>query len=282
MRSAATAAVLGMVLAAGCGPMRGPAAPPAAAPWGAMRLGPGQVMAEHNAWADSIQHIWARAAVMLNFPTGDPKDSRIKADLEGHLFLDRPDHLYVHGEVLGQEVFSMGMNEDRFWLWIRPRVNTVWTWSRGGPGERRFVVTPDDLLTALGLFRIDLDPAAQAVFVAQERHYVLSEERTFAGLRVPCRRVWFDRGTLRPVRVDLFDETGRRILLAELLRYDRVGAADVCTVYRVRFYGDDEVDLVLRLSAVSLDKRPNPKVFEYRVPPGAKEEDLDKAPHPEP
>jgi hypothetical protein len=75
--------------------------------------------------------------------------------------------------------------------------------------------------------------------------------------------------------VDLFDETGRRTLMAELLKYERVGDTEVCTVYRARFYGDEEVDLVLRLKDVRLDKKPNPRVFEYRLPTGAKERNLD-------
>jgi hypothetical protein len=73
----------------------------------------------------------------------------------------------------------------------------------------------------------------------------------------------------------LFDETGRRILMAELLKYERVGATEVCTIYRARFYGDEEVDLVLCLKDVSLEKQPNKRVFEYRPPTGAKEVDLD-------
>jgi len=48
--------------------------------------------------------------------------------------------------------------------------------------------------------------------------------------------------------------------------------------YRVRFYGSQEVDLMLRLSSASLLRPVNPKVFEYRLPPDAKEENLDATP----
>jgi outer membrane lipoprotein-sorting protein len=54
-----------------------------------------------------------------------------------------------------------------------------------------------------------------------------------------------------------------------------VGETDVCAAYRVRFYGGEEVDLVLVLSNVRLDKKIPDAVFEYKVPPGAKVEDLD-------
>jgi hypothetical protein len=210
---------------------------------------------------------------MLDFPVNEFK--RERHDVTGHLFLEKPSNLFVHGEVLGQDVFTLGASAERFWLWIKPNVNTVWTGQRGGPGEARLIISPSALAEALGVFRIDLEPDARADFVAYPEHYVLSVARAVGGKRVPVRRIWFDSVSLRPRRVDLFDAAGRRTLMAELLKYERVGATEVCTVYRARFYGDEEVDLVLRLKDVSLEKRPNPRVFEYRLPTGAKEKNLD-------
>jgi len=241
-------------------------------------LPPGAVIARHNAWADRIQHLWARADLTLNFPKDETGTDREQHDLSGHLFLIKPERLFVHGEVLGKDVFTAGMNAERFWLWIRPEVNTVWTGRRGGAGERRFILSPADLMTALGLFRIDLEPAVAAEFVAQRRHYVLTEGWPTPAGRAPRRRVWFDRATLRPVRVDLFGETGRRLLMAELLRYEPVGpdGTALCTAYRARFYGSEqEIVLVLRLKDVRPEKKPNPRIFEYRPPPGAEVRDLD-------
>lgn len=238
---------------------------------------PSEVIAAHNAWADSIRHVWARAAVLVNFPTGEAAEERMQQDLDGHLFVVKPDRLYLHGAVLGQEVFATGMNAQRYWLWIRPKVNTLWVGARGGPGERRFVVTPQDLMAALGLLRVELKPDALAVFTAQDRHYLLSEERWAGAGRVPSRRIWFDRVTLRPARVDLYDPAGKCLLMAELLAYQHVGGADVCMAYRARFLGDREVDIVLGLSAVSLEKAPNEKVFECRVPPGTTIKDIDNS-----
>jgi len=268
--------VLAAAAAAGCGPTRGSAAP--GAPQAV--LSRDEVLRAHNAWADSIQHVWSRAAILLNFPTGDVDDQgrgkRLQQDLDGHLFLQKPENLFIHGQVLGHEVFAVGMNPRKFWLWVRPRVNTVWVGDRGGAWESRFVVAPKDLMTAIGAFRIDLGAQENVAFVVEDRHYVLAEDRALDGKRVPMRRVWFDRQTLRPARVDLFDERGRCILMAELMRYERTGRVDVCTVFRARFYGDEEVDLVLRLSGVDLEKRINPPVFEYRPPEGAVEKNLDE------
>ena len=241
-------------------------------------LPPATVLARHNAWAARIPHLWARADLMLNFPKDEAGTEREQHDLSGHLFLDKPDRLFVHGEVLGKDVFKVGMNPERFWLWIRPEVNTVWTGRRGGEGEKRFILSPADLMTAIGLFRIDLGPATPAEFVAQRDHYVLTERYPPAAAPGPRRRIWFDRETLRPARVDLFDRAARRLLMAELLRYKPVGPgkAPLATAYRARFYGEGrEMILVLRLTEVKPEKEPNPRVFEYRRPPGAKVRDLD-------
>lgn len=270
-RAAAILLMSAIAAAAGCGPMRAPAA---LAPV-ALRLSPAEVIERHNAWADSVQQLWSRAAVGLVMPRDDSRGQRARYDMDGHLFLVKPDRLFLHGQVLGQEVFKMGTGGERFWLWIRPRVNTIWTGRRGGEGERRFVLSPADLMLALGLFRIDLSPEAPAEFEAQPHAYVLTLRQCRGADTLPLRRIWFDRRTLRPIRADLFDERGTAIVMAELLAYEKVGETDICGAYRVRFYGDEEVDLVLVLSNVRLDKKIPDAVFEYKVPPGAKVEDLD-------
>jgi hypothetical protein len=269
LRAAVALAVLVALGAAGCGPTRvagGPVGP---------RLSPDEVIRAHNAWADSIQQVWSRAAVGLVVPRGAGRGDIARYDMDGHLFLVKPDRLFLHGQVLGQEVFKMGMDAERFWLWIRPKVNTIWTGRRGGQGERRFILSPADLMMALGVFPVDLSPASPAEFEALPHAYVLTLEWRGGPKRLPLRRIWFDRQTLRPIRVDLFDEGGTRIVMAELLAYGKVGQVDVCTAYRLRFYGDEEVDLVLLLSGVRVDKKIPDAVFEYKVPPDARVEDLD-------
>lgn len=272
--AAALAAAVLFLPAVGCGPVWSGGARGGAG--GGAVLGPTEVLDAHNAWADSIEQIWSRVNVTLNVPREEGSAEHRQYDVDGHLFLAKPDNLFLHGEVLGQEMFALGMNTREYWLWIRPEVNRVWRGRRGGSGEARLIVSPTDLAAALGVFRIEPAADGYAEFTAQARHYILAEDRRVGGKRVPLRRVWFDRATLRPARIDLFDEAGSRVLLAELLRYRPVGTTDLCTVYRARFTRGQEVDLVIQLSAVRLDKKPNPKVFEYRQPPGATERDLDE------
>jgi hypothetical protein len=270
MRSLLGALAVAAALAAGCGPVR--LLPALSSPV----LAPAEVIDAHNAWADSIQHLWSRTHLKLSLPHDEEGAKPLQFDLDGHVFFEKPDCLFVHGDVLGQELIRVGMNSSRFWLWVRPRVNTVWVGKRGGAGEGALGLMPTDLLPALGIFRITLSPGQPAGFEAWPHAYVLTESRRVDGRVVPARRIWFDRRTLRPVRVDVFGESGRQRLMAELLAYEKMGNIDVCTVYRARFYGDeDELDLVLTLTDGRLDKPIRPEVFEYRLPPGAKEENLD-------
>jgi hypothetical protein len=236
-----------------------------------------ELVAAHNAWAESIQRIWSRAKIGLVLPEEAGSEKRARYDMDGHLFLEKPDRMLLSGKVLGfGEVFRVGLNPERFWLWVGLKVNTVWYGARGGPGESRAVIAPEALMKALGVFPVDVGPRDRAALEFHGLHAVLTE--TAVGSRRLVRRVWFDRITNRPARIDLFDSRGERILMAELLAYEPVGGADLCTTYRVRFRGEEEVDLTLRLEKTRLDKSLNPRIFEYRVPPGARERDLDRPP----
>jgi len=265
--AAALAAVGAALVLAGCGPIRKPphARPP--------QVNPEQLLAAHNAWAESIQHVWARADLALNLPADDAGAKRDRYDVGGHFFLAKPDGLFIDGDILGQTVFQFGVGGRTFWLWVKPSVNTVWVGRRGGAAEGRLIISPPALLEALGVFRID--PAAGREMTLEEfgRHAVLSE---YASVRGPLvRRLWFNRDTFRPERVDLYEAGGKRLLMGEMLRYERIGGTDVCTDYRIRFFTAGEVDMVVHLKDVSLTKEPNPRIFEYRRPPDAKEVDLD-------
>jgi hypothetical protein len=265
-------AVLALVLAAGCGPTRtlsGPMPPP---------LDPGQVIDAHNAWADSIQHLWSRAAITIALPDLDKPSDRQTFDVDGHLFLVKPDNMLLRGQILGQEVFQVGMNDDRFWVIVRPK-SMGWTGRRGGPGERRFVLSPSDLMMALGLYSVNLESGDSAAFHVGASQYILVQHIDTPDHRELLRKTWFDRRTLRPVRVDLFDDLGRPLFMSELLAYETIESVPVCTTYRIRLYsGGAEGGVVLSLSATSLTKEVLPPVFKFRPPPDARIEDLDAAP----
>ena len=91
---------------------------------------------------------------------------------------------------------------------------------------------------------------------------VLSEYRAGGGL---ARRTWFSRYTLRPVRVKRYGSSGALLLEAEMLAYERTGSTDVCTSFHAHRYGDEEAELVVRVSHLGSDGLPRVGAVDYRV-----------------
>lgn len=235
------AVVLALVLV-----LSGCAAPVAREAEPAADLSLAQVLAAHNAWADRIPHLVGSGRVKVSLP-GETCDKRETHDVDANLLMAKPDRLVLRGRVLNQEMFRVGMNAEKYWLHVGP-LKTVWVGMRGGLGESRLVLRPSHVMASLGCFRIAPSPDRAMRLIGGRGHYVVCEEEAAAGGAVPVRRVWFDRATLRPTRIDLFGPGGRLVLMAELLEYKGVDGVDVCRAYRLRSYGDgEEVGLVLRL-----------------------------------
>jgi hypothetical protein len=271
MRSALAVALLAVV-AAGCGPTRTGTVEPGSGAWR-----PDEVIDAHNKWAASVQHLWSRASITVSLSKGEKPGDRQTYDVDGNLLVAKPDDLLLRGQVLGTEVFQVGLNADRYWVSLRLDSGGVWTGRRGGGGERYFTLAPTDLMMALGMYSLDLAREDLAYSRFTPKNCAVTELKIVGGRPVPWRRTWFDRQSQRLVRVDLFNDEGRCVLMSELLAFETVDSAPVCSTYRISFYGDSEVDVALRLSAMSLTKNVSPKVFEFRPPPGAKVEDLDAA-----
>lgn len=265
--------LVAVLLAAVIGPVHAGAAgrPP--------RKHPAEILAAHNAWARSIEHVWSRADLSIVLPSSEPGGQPESYELEGHLMVRKPERLFVHGRasVMG-EAFSLGMNERQYWLWIGMKVNTVWVGSSRLAEEQRMLFSPRALAKALGLFAVELTGEDWARFGASRSHYLLTYVKSYERRGSHVTRMWLDRTTLRPARVEVFDRRGARLMEAEMLRYESAGAAEVCTSYRINFAHPEPASMYLRLSAVSLSKEPKDRVFEYRRPPGAEEVDLDRPP----
>lgn len=96
-------------------------------------------------------------------------------------------------------------------------------------------------------------------------HAVLTEHGPGGGV---SRRTWFNRYTLRPERVEVYDRSGRCVLSAEMLGYERIGAVDVCSAFRARASGSEEVSVEIDLVSLGSDARPEYSVVEHRVSRG--------------
>jgi hypothetical protein len=126
------------------------------------------------------------------------------------------------------------------------------------------------LLAALRGFRIEPKPDQDMELDDVGVHTVITEHGPGGNV---SRRTWFSRYTLRPARVEVYDRGGRRVLSAEMLGYERIGAVDVCSAFRGHASGDGEVSVEIDLICLGHDARPEYRIVEHRVGRGSTEAD---------
>ncbi|HSZ54788.1 MAG TPA: hypothetical protein VK797_03960 [Tepidisphaeraceae bacterium] len=120
-------------------------------------------------------------------------------------------------------VFDMGANENEFWLEVVPGVNQLW-WGRfkdlEKTGPAKLPVDPEAVGEVLSVNTVDSDFLHQPVPVMQYDGaadcYVFqfnyqAPDRWFAQ-----KQMWYERATLRPRRVVLYDASGKPVLDARL------------------------------------------------------------------
>jgi hypothetical protein len=121
------------------------------------------------------------------------------------------------------------------------------------------------LLQALCGFRIEPRPDQEMELDDIGIHAVLTEHGPGGNV---TRRTWFNRYTLRPERVEVYDRGGRCVLSAEMLGYERIGAVDICSAFRARTRGSEEVSVEIDLVSLGSDARPEYSVVEHRASRG--------------
>jgi hypothetical protein len=129
--------------------------------------------------------------------------------------------------VLGTPVFDIGSNEQRFWLKLRDRSDTFTLWWGshrliGGQKLKQLPVRPDLLADVLAVGPIDTDllkePAPVMRFNNDQDAYMFTWQVQLPDRWVVQKEIWYDRQTLLPKLVLLFDENGRIVLRGYLQR----------------------------------------------------------------
>jgi len=113
-------------------------------------------------------------------------------------------------------------------------------------------------------FRIEPKPDREMRLDDEGPHAVLSE---YAPDGVLALRVWFNRWSLRPERVEIRNRAGRLVVDARMLAYERIGSVEVCSSFQGRFHGDEEVRLDLHLAGLDREGRPRFEIADYGVAP---------------
>ena len=207
-----------------------------------------------------------------------------------------PDQVRLRGtKAAVGPVFDLGSDGRRFWLRL-PTEKQLYIGTFAGlhpEAARQLPIRPDLVLEVLGVQPLATDlaeiPIPSLRFNPDSDAYMLTFAEPVDDPADPPERwaivkeVWYDRQTLRPTLVILFDRDGRPVLRAYLSRHAPVGGEDgplMATQYDL-YFPDTGSRLQIRLSDLLARRRGIPNAATFRPPsPGDEPNviDLDRPP----
>lgn len=188
------------------------------------------IVLAHNERVAALDRLWARVSVQVL--ARNEKGKRLRDQGEGHIQIVQPSSIALSLGKVGQTLLYLGSNEQFYW-WIDlvdsdDKVALVGRHERVTMEKAAMLgvpVYPRDLVHMLGITPLPETVAAAPLEWDSHSH---------AGIRAPTesgeQRVWFDVDAMQPVKVELFDHSGRLVLTSELDRYDFVNVMGDATV----------------------------------------------------
>jgi hypothetical protein len=237
----------------------------------------GSVVEPFNERLDRLDRVWARAAVQIRW--GDEDGQRRWEQGEGHLAMLRPDRVALSIGKLGETLFWLGCDGQRYW-WIdltgdRKHASVG---RHDGPARRGLSAGPEFGRLgglAASISPLDLFDLVPLVPLATDQGTTQwSDDGHLLGLTAPWRggrkRVWVNPETYEPVKVELYDEAGEAVLVADLSEPDLMsltGTSDIGPSIAQRvFVGHAATDTELRLYLSGFEddpKRFSPDAFDF-------------------
>jgi len=271
-----------LIFICGCSPKR-------PAPAGRAYFGPTEpmnaVVARINANNQPIRTLFAFHTFEATIYDQQGKGAFVNG--RGTLNFRKPGDLLLQGKKEVGNVFEIGSNDQRYWLTVALGQDTMW-WGNyrnlGKPCARQAIpIRPDAMLEILGVGDIDTDftrqPAPTMRFNndADAYMFVWNVRATRPDRWIAYREIWYDRQTLRPSLVLLFDPDGRVILRAYLSEYQPVKIQTlpqdqwpaVATQYKL-FFPDSGSKMTFTLTDVALSRngKPDDRTFRFPTQPG--------------
>lgn len=143
--------------------------------------------------------------------------------LDGPLVYVKPRSLYLDLRQFGSTAVRVGSNPHEYWLWVKPRTDTLW-WGKyellAGLEENDIPIRPDQLIEALGIEELPTEPditGSPIYRVAEEHHQLIFCQLDAAGPALISKEYWLDRRPPFLIRRIVFrDRQGRVWMHAEL------------------------------------------------------------------
>jgi hypothetical protein len=202
-----------------------PPQPPAIKGYFGPTISPQAVVNSVNANNQRISTFWASGDFEAEIHP-DPANRQKSDFLNGELVLlyRAPDQVLLVGkkDVAGR-IFEIGSNGDDYWMTARGQTDTCW-WGKYATIDKldpkAMPVRPDLLFDVLGVSPVDSDMLRQPVPVMRFNNdadaYMLVWSFRSPSYWLAQREIWYDRQTLLPRLVNLFDTNGRVVLSAYL------------------------------------------------------------------
>jgi hypothetical protein len=276
-----------VAIMAGCGPK----APLAPAGYYGRTLAMAEVIEKINQNNQAIPTLYAKHYTEASII--DKKGKTRFVNTGGDVFVRKPRELLMRGkkDPFGK-VFEIGSTPERFWLTVYVDEPTRW-WGYyrnvGKPCVQDMPLRPDVIGEVLGIGNINTNfnavPVPTMRFNNDLDVYMLTWQTKLADRWYTEKEIWYDRKTLLPRKVLLFDPNGRIILRANLDRHRGVEAPNVprerwpvvATAYEL-FFPDTRSTMKIELSdLVLINKAGHPRegTIVFKEDPEAKEIQID-------
>jgi hypothetical protein len=258
-----------LLFAAGCQPP-----PPTTKPYFGPTLSMARVINAINANNQKLPSLFARHNYDATIIDDNGKSHFVNGN--GVLLYRSPSDLRLEGEKdLVGTVFDLGTNDQNYWLKVVPELDTLWIGDYADltadvMAERQIPIEPYAILQVLGITPLDTNlndlPAPVMRFNNDTDSYMIVWSGHLPDRWVAQREVWYDRKSLLPRLIFLFDAKGRVILRARLSHPVQVNVpglkpADwpsIATAYEL-FFPETGSKMDLTLSGLVLSKGEGPR-----------------------
>ena len=191
------------------------------------------------------------------------------------------------GKVLGRRVFDIGSNEKDYWMLLSEQHELYHGTHAGNASRSPLPIRPELLPQVLGVTPLDddllADPSPLLRFDHDADAYVLTWQVRLRDRFAVLKEVRYDRQTLRPGTILLYDANGRVVLRAKLSEPEPIDGYGpplmIATRYDL-FFPDTGSTFDLRLKEMERDRDgvPGDENFEFPAdqPDGVRKIELDR------
>ncbi len=287
----------GLALAAGC-----------AAPCPDKLASIDQIVAAHNTNAASVPRLWARVEMDVTLkPQSGPEMTWRSGSPTGLLLYRRGpkpdgphDFVLIGRETASVELFRLGASiaQGLYYFWYKFGDRAGAWYGRlalaGAPGVKQAPVDPMQLLSVLGITALPAEPGKlPAVALSMNNtpgrcaYVVTVLDRQPVSNRVLFKREiilpWTDKEPPLPTRVNIFDDTGRRVMTAALADYKPIDVSSMDKPPTKSPVMPTDIDIVcnempgshtfirrirLRISEMTVEDKWLPEAVDFQSPPG--------------